>query len=180
MGLPRSQSHQANRCKLPEISLGALGQYEAVLSIVKSQHPPPRVLDECAGALSIRFYRFGHTLPISAAIKMICRMRRGATGMTGLCEIVRCSRAAFIFAGNKQQSMTTAIPAAHGAILEIWSPAAIAISAKPVTETQVPAFPIDSGTMRTSSTLRLPQWAEAVSRNIAPSDARRAICQSAK
>lgn len=99
---------------------------------------------------------------------MICSRRRGATGMTGFCEIVRCSRAAFILAGNKQQSITTAIPAAHGAILGIWSPAATAVSAKPVTETQVPAFPIDSGTMRTSSAHRLPQWAEAVSRNIAP------------
>ena len=51
---------------------------------------------------------FGQTAATSEAMKMICTVRRGITGRTGLRIMVRCSRAAFKLAGNRQQSITTA------------------------------------------------------------------------
>jgi hypothetical protein len=141
--------NRASTFASPRVIIAVRGHRTFLSCDAASRRTRMRIVDADRSLLdSVRrfvgqFYWPGHTLPISAAIKMTCRIRRGAIGMTGLCEIARCSRAAFTLAGNRQQSIMAAIPAAHNAILGIWSPVAIAISAKPVIETHAPAFPSD-------------------------------------
>ena len=98
---------------------------------------------------------------------------------TGRPPIVSRSRAAFKFAGKITTSMTAASRAVTRAVAGTCKPEVMSSSAMPVTVTHKPALPNAAGTIRTRSGRRLPQCAEAVSRNMAPSAARSACCQSA-
>lgn len=99
-------------------------------------------------------------------MKISCIAVLTAIPGTGRPSILRCSRAARTFAGNRATRSSARQLAASFAVAGNRSPIAPSISRQPVMLTRAGAFGNAKGTMRIKSALPLPQCAEAVTRNI--------------